>query len=200
MKLKNITYSNYDYDEFIYESYNIVDANKKVKEYIKNNTYIPPILNTKLSHINIYYPNTKQIIVTTPIMVVPFGLEGTNNFQIKLQFTNFKSNDEMNDFFNFIKRVELNNIKYIGLEKKNLDMYKSQIYQDNLSKYDPLLVVKIPFINNKFNVNVYNDTYNLNVTNIHKFSKVKCDIYIDSIWLFNGKFICKWKLLNIYIL
>ena len=106
----------------------------------------------------------------------------------------------MNDFFNFIKNIELNNIKYIGLEKKDYGKYKSQIYQDKKGKYDPLLIVKVPFKNNKFNVNVYNDTYNLNITNIHKFSKVKCDIFIDSIWLFNGKYICKWKLSSIHIL
>ena len=96
--------------------------------------------------------------------------------------------------------LELDQIKYIGLTSNNIDLYKSQIFQDPKQKYDPLLMVKIPFINNKFNVNVYNDTYNLNITNIHKFSKVKCDIYIDSIWLFNDKYICKWKLLNIHIL
>ena len=29
--------------------------------------------------------------------------------------------------------------------------------------------------------------------------KLKCDIYIDKIWKFNGKYVCKWKVKNILI-
>ena len=199
MGLKNIDFGVYK-KPFVYENYICTNPNSKIKEYEIDNSK-KPIYNHKLSHIKIYYPAIKKIIITTPTMVCPFGFEkNSNNFQIKLQFTNYQSDNHMNEFYNFISSLELDQIKYIGLTSNNIDLYKSQIFQDPKQKYDPLLMVKIPFINNKFNVNVYNDTYNLNITNIHKFSKVKCDIYIDSIWLFNDKYICKWKLLNIHIL
>ena len=91
-------------------------------------------------------------------------------------------------------------MQYIGLDEDEIDLYNSQIYQDKQNKYDPLLTVKIPFIKNKFNVDIYHDEYTLNVLNINKFSKVKCDIYIDKIWKYNEKYICKWKVKKIYVL
>ena len=42
--------------------------------------------------------------------------------------------------------------------------------------------------------------YNLNISNINKFSKVKCDIFIDKIWKYNDKYVCKWKVNKNYIL
>ena len=35
------------------------------------------------------------------------------------------------------------------------------------------------------------------VTNIFKFSKLASSIYIDNIWFFNGKYVCKWKVKKI---
>ena len=133
-------------------------------------------------------------------MVIPFGIDKGNGFQMKLQFTNYKNDANMKSFYDFISNLEFQQMQYIGLDEDDIDLYNSQIYQDKQNKYDPLLTVKIPFIKNKFNVDIYHDEYTLNVLNINKFSKVKCDIYIDKIWKYNEKYICKWKVKKIYVL
>ena len=137
-----------------------------------------------------------NILITTPVMVAPFGFETKGGFLFKLQFTNYKSDSEMMGFYKFIKNIKFLNIKYLGITD-NEDLYRSQIY--HTEKYDPLLLVKVPFLNNRFNVDVYHESYNLNISNINKFSKVKCDIFIDKIWKYNDKYVCKWKVNKILI-
>ena len=193
-KLINKDYGTYKFDKISYDKFVCIDDKKK--KYEKHVTNELPINIKNLSYINIYHNLSPNIIVTTPIMVVPFGFETNNGFSLKLQFTNYKSDNEMLGFYNFIKNIEFINMKYLGITD-DTDMYRSQIYHTD--KYDPLLVVKVPFLKNRFNVEVYHEKYNLNVSNIHKFSKVKCDIYIDKIWKYNDKYICKWKLNKIYI-
>ena len=61
------------------------------------------------------------------------------------------------------------------------------------------LIVKLPFVYNKYTVDIYNDNFPITIQNIQKFNNMKCDIYIDKIWKYNDKFICKWKAKNIYV-
>ena len=197
IKLINKDFGKYSSNKITYTKFICTD-NKK-KEFKEDNSKKNPIDINNLSYINIYHDSNPNIIITTPIMVCPFGFESNNGvYGIKLQFTNYKSDKHMSSFFNFIRNLEFFNMKYIGITDENIDIYKSQILDSN-EKYDPLLNVKIPFLNNRFNINVYNDKYNLNISNIDKFSKVKCDIFIDKIWKYNGKYICKWKLKNIHV-
>ena len=81
-----------------------------------------------------------------------------------------------------------------------MDKYLSQIRQDKDMKYDPNLIVKIPFRGNSYDVDIRNKDSPCSITNIYRFSKMKCDIYIDKIWKFNGKYICKWKVKKIEII
>ena len=61
-------------------------------------------------------------------------------------------------------------------------------------KYDPYLLVKVPFKDNRYNIDVCDkDLSHISVTNLYRFTKVKCDIYIDKIWKYNESYICKWK-------
>tara|TARA_Y100000817_G_C16680166_1_gene465539 strand:+ start:97 stop:687 length:591 start_codon:yes stop_codon:yes gene_type:complete len=193
-RLKNIDHGFIDIDKLRYVK--IIKDNKKDIEDKSNTT---PYNSKLLSYINIYNGNRSKIHVTTPEMVCPFGLETKNGNVIKLQFTNYKSDQNMKSFYDFITRLEYIQMKYIGLTEETIDDYISQIKYDKNNKYDPLLVVKVPFTYNKFNVDIYHDKYNLNITNINKFSKVVCDLYIDKIWKYNEKYICKWKLESIYV-
>ena len=60
--------------------------------------------------------------------------------------------------------------------------------------------MKIPFKHNKFECDVHNENYaSCTVLNINRFTKMNCDIYIDKIWKFNERYICKWKCKKIYI-
>ena len=195
-KLKNIDYNKYKLEDINYISYICTDVKKK--KYKQDNTI--PKDNDRLSHIDIFYGYNTILELTTPEMIIPFGIDKGNGFQMKLQFTNYKSDPNMKSFYDFISNLEFQQMQYIGLDEDEIDLYNSQIYQDKQNKYDPLLTVKIPFIKNKFNVDIYHDDYTLNVLNINKFSKVKCVIYIDKIWKYNEKYICKWKVKKIYVL
>ena len=84
-------------------------------------------------------------------MVAPFGFETKGGFVFKLQFTNYKSDSEMMGFYKFIKNIEFLNMKYLGITD-NEDLYECKWCTE---KYDPLLLVKVPFLNNRFNVDVY---------------------------------------------
>ena len=195
-KLRNIDHGKYKLEDINYISYICTDVKKK--KYKQDNTI--PKDNDRLSHIDIFYGYNTILELTTPEMIIPFGIDKGNGFQMKLQFTNYKSDPNMKSFYDFISNLEFQQMQYIGLDEDEIDLYNSQIYQDKQNKYDPLLTVKIPFIKNKFNVDIYHDEYILNVLSINKFSKVKCDIYIDKIWKYNEKYICKWKVKKIYVL
>ena len=141
------------------------------------------------------------IMVTTPTMVCPFGFNSQNQ-NLTLQFTNIKDDSEMKSFYDFIQELELNQMQYLGLTEDTADLYLTQIRQGKEQKYDPNLLIKVPFIhkNNSYDVNIKHKDSSVAVINIFKFSKLKCDIYIDNIWKFNDKYVCKWKVKNILIL
>jgi hypothetical protein len=134
-------------------------------------------------------------------MLCPFGVNiNKSGGQMSLQFSNYKSDMMMNDFYNFINNLEIMQMKYIGLTEDETIKYVSQVRHDKNNKYDPNLLVKIPFKNNKFEVDIRSDNYdNVSIMSIGKFAKMRCDIYIDKIWLFNDRFYCKWKVKRIYI-
>lgn len=179
-----------------YKDYICKDCSQKKKEYEvckEVDCHPKDILN--LGYIEVFagrYP----IVLTTPLMVCPFGFNKRTN-TLTLQFTNYKTDPEMNSFFRFIKEIELQQMQYIGLDEEEVDMYLSQIKFDGKGKYDPNFILKVPFRENGYDVSIKNKSSSISVTNIYKWTKLRCDIYIDKIWKFNGKYVCKWKVKNI---
>jgi len=132
-------------------------------------------------------------------MVCLFGLDKKTK-QMSLQFTNLESDNEMKSFFDFIENVEVNNMKHLGIGEDNYDKYINQIRYDKQKQYDPNLSVKVPFVNNRYDMDIYSDDYDLiNIENICNFTKMRCDIYIDKIWKWNDVFTCKWKVKVIHL-
>ena len=120
--------------------------------------------------------------------------------QISLQFTKLESDPSMKSFFTFIKNIEINNMRNLGFTEKDIDKYGSQIKLDKSGKYEPNLLVKVPFVENRYDVDVFNDERdNINIYNINNFVKMQCDIYIDKIWKYNDVYYCKWKAKKIYL-
>ena len=190
---------NYYFDKTItYKNYICKDCSQKKKEYeVCKDKDCEPKEIQNLGYIEISlgkYP----IILTTPIKVCPFGFNKGTNI-LTLQFTNFKTDPEMNSFLKFIKELELQQMQYIGLDEDESDLYLSQIKVDDKMRYDPNLLLKVPFKNNGYDVSIRSKGSSISVTNIYKWTKLKCDIYIDKIWRFNGKYVCKWKVKNILI-
>ena len=190
---------NYYFDKTItYKNYICKDCSQKKKEYeVCKDKDCEPKEIQNLGYIEISlgkYP----IILTTPIMVCPFGFNKGTNI-LTLQFTHFKTDPEMNSFLKFIKELELQQMQYIGLDEDESDLYLSQIKVDDKMRYDPNFLLKVPFKNNGYDVSIRSKGSSISVTNIYKWTKLKCDIYIDKIWRFNGKYVCKWKVKNILI-
>jgi len=174
------------------------DCSQKKKEYEYEKSDVIPKNILNLGYIEIKV-GKMPIYVTTPVMVCPFGFNQSNN-QMTLQFTNVRTDPEMNSFYNFIQNLELEQMKYIGLNEEEGDLYISQIRYDKNGKYDPNLLVKAPVHSNRYDVDVKTKNGGCSITNIFKFSKLQCDIYIDKIWKFNDKYVCKWKVKKVDIL
>ena len=192
-KLKNITHDLYKVDQIKYTKYLIKDCSAKKKDYVLDKSKEDAVNIKNIGYVSLYYNQNPLIYVTTPVMVCLFGLDKKTK-QMSLQFTNLESDSEMKSFFDFIENVEVNNMKNLGIDEDNYDKYINQIRYDKDRKYDPNLSVKVPFVNNRDDIDIYSDDYSLiNIENICNFTKMKCDIYIDKIWKWNDVFTCKWK-------
>ena len=181
----------------MFKKYICIDCTQKKKEYEYDNSENVPKDILNLGYIEISLGKF-PIYETTPTMVCPFGFNKSNN-QMTLQFTNVKDDSEMNSFFRFIQELEMKQMEYLGINDDDVDLYISQIRYDKKGRYDPNLLVKIPFRSNKYEVEVRNRDTSCSIANIYNFSKMRCDIYIDKIWKFNGKYVCKWKVKKIMI-
>ena len=200
-KLKNITHDLYKIDQIKYTKYLIKDCSVKKKdiEYVLDKSKDNAVNIKNIGYISLYYNQNPLIYVTTPVMVCLFGLDKKTK-QMSLQFTNLESDSEMKSFFDFIENVEVNNMKSLGINEDNYDKYINQIRYDKYKKYDPNLSVKVPFVNNRYDIDIYSDNSNIiNIENICNFTKMKCDIYIDKIWKWNDLFTCKWKIKVIHL-
>lgn len=196
--LKNIDHGKYVLDKINYKNFKCKNPNIKKREYIEDGEKKNVIDNEKIIYIQLYYGKITTLYVTTPKMFCPFGLNRNTNI-MNLQFTNYKTDPNMNSFFEFIRTLEYNNMNYIGLTEDNSELYKSQIQYSKDNKYDPTLITKLPFSYNKYDVDIYHNDYPITINNIQKFSNMICDIFIDKIWVYNDTYICKWKVKNIYV-
>jgi hypothetical protein len=195
--LTNYNYDTYNGQELNFNKYICKDCTQKKKEYEYDNSNRQPKDVSNIGYIEVLsglYP----VKIQTPTMVCPFGFNRQTN-QIYLQFSNLKTDPEMKGFLNCIQSMEHQQMKYIGLTSEDIDLYISQIKYDKKEKYDPNLVIKVPFRANRYEVDVRTSDNECSIANIYNFSKMKCDIYIDNIWKFNGKFVCKWKVSRILL-
>ena len=147
-------------------------------------------------YIQIYYLKNPLIYITTPPMKCLFGVKrnGTNNFQMSLQFTDLEEDPMMKQFFDFIQNTEFICMKHLGLTEEDSDRFVSQIKYDKEEKYEPNLSVKLPFHYNRFATDLYSDySPTVNIFHIKNFQRMECDIFADKVWRMNDKFYMKWK-------
>ena len=91
-----------------------------------------------------YYGN--KIMIITPIMSCAFGIEKEySNYLMKMRFNS--SIKDHSEFFDFVKELEIFLQKSLERNK-----FKSQIRINK--KYSPLLILKLPFKNGKFIVDI----------------------------------------------
>ena len=144
--LKNHHHNLFEKEPLQFDNFICKDLTVKKKEFIyQESEDISPKNISNLGYIEISMGKF-PIYVTTPIMVAPFGFNRQIN-QIYLQFTNVRTDSEVNSFYNFIQKLELNQMEYLGLDEDDADLYLSQIRHDSKGKYDPNLIIKVPFSN-----------------------------------------------------
>jgi len=134
----------------------------------------------------------KKIVFKTPKLYIPFGLEKNyDNYIIKLQLRNIKKDKKIKDFFDFI----------VNLEKKLSELLNTEIESQIIynTKYDPLILSKLPQKQNQFTCNAFKDSDLINIFNIEKSVYCECELIVDSIWKFNNKFYYKLKINTIYL-
>lgn len=128
----------------------------------------------------------------TPVMFCPFGIEKSyNNYVIKLSFVNKVDGEKIcnNDFLHFIKSIEKKNMEYLDIDNTS---YHTQIFVKE--GYDPMLIIKLPYNNNRFYVDFKNrDDDTIISTDIKKCQNLQILIEIDNLWYFNDKYSCKFK-------
>ena len=197
-RLRNIHHDRYKVDDIKYANFLWEDCSEK-KDVIQDKSGEFAINLKNIAYTSLYYNGTPIVYVTTPVMTCLWGMSKKTK-QISLQFTNLESDPSMKSFFTFIKNIEINNMRNLGFTEKDIDKYGSQIKLDKSGKYEPYLLVKVPFVENRYDVDVFNDERdNINIYNINNFVKMQCDIYIDKIWKYNDVYYCKWKARKIYL-
>lgn len=200
MKTVNISHDTLNIQDLVCQHMSCKNVNAKQKEFIKCLT--DPRTDLKFCYSQLLYYKKPQFVVTTPVMICPFGINNNGtNFKMCLQFTNYKSDHEMNSFYNFIQNCEYKQMSLLGLSEEDSELFVSQIKHDSKDRYDPNLEVKIPFNYNRFQCDIYSDNYDgISIMNISKFCKLQCDIYLDKIWKYNDTYISKWKVKMIHML
>ena len=197
-RLKNIHHDKYKVDDIQYANLLWEDCTKK-KEVIPDKSRKFAVDLKNIAYTSVYYNGTPMIYVTTPVMTCLWGMNKQTK-QLSLQFTDLETDSSMKSFYNFIKNIEIHNMRNLGITEDNIDEYGTQIRVDKSGKYEPNLSVKVPFVENRYEIEVFNDEKeNINIYNINNFVKMRCDIYIDKIWKYNDIFYCKWKTRKIYL-
>ena len=127
----------------------------------------------------------------SPIMYMPFEIEEyRNNYSLNLQFRNIDSNPDLEDFLDFIQRLE-NKLK--SLLKIDESEFTSQLRFNK--KYDPILFTKFIYKYNKIDCNVIDSNdVPLNIFEIGKNHNVQVNLLLDKVWKFNGKYSYKLKI------
>jgi len=149
---------------------------------------------TKGKYHNIYYEDA-PILIETGILPAPFGLdESYNNKFIKLALKDIKNSMKSQELYTFIETLEKKLVELIP----DCDVIESQLRCH--SKYDPILTVKIPMGKNTVNVDIVDKNgAPFNLYGLSKGDYVNCQILIDTVWHFRGKYSYKIKAKRIIV-
>ena len=139
----------------------------------------------------------KPLIIKSPILYLPFGIENIyNNIILKLQMKNNIYND--NTYTLFTKFIEDIEKHFNNITQKDI---KSQLSYNK--QYGNTITTKIIKFNDKIKLDVYeniNSKTRTDFYNIVKKSKLYLDLLFDRLWLHPNNIIYyKIKVKNIYI-
>lgn len=180
--------------------------------------YIKPLLFYKVAkNMGIYYKNKskklkkQKIIIQTPKMIVPFAIKSQNYndkklYQMCLSFstlTNLYNEEEIKDFFNFIKKIDNINESTINEYKKKWDLPKDLVYKKTLRRsstdFPYYMNLNLPYdADTGFLFNIYDENANKsNIDIIKKRSIVSAIIELTDIKFTDIEFKCNWTLMQV---
>tara|TARA_Y100000310_G_scaffold300460_1_gene336148 strand:+ start:307 stop:807 length:501 start_codon:yes stop_codon:yes gene_type:complete len=127
----------------------------------------------------------KNIIIMTPVMNCPFGIEKYfNNLLVKFRFD--QNREGHSELFSFVRELESKINQVFGRPA-----FCSQIRLS--TKGDPLLITKIPNPKNAFKIVASNDSIHT-LNDVKKNVNLRCVLEINKIWCDEDKCSYKWLL------
>ena len=121
------------YELFLCEDMSVDDKDKTYKNCKKKRKCCLDEL--CFGYIQVYLGKQPNLMVTTPVMKCPFGIQNQgSNYNLALQFTNLEEDETMKYFFEWIQWLEFQQMKYLGLNEDQSDLYISQIKYDKHNK------------------------------------------------------------------
>ena len=128
----------------------------------------------------------KDIIIETPIVRTPFGIEDYNNKQIiNIEFSNKDHDNDVFNFYNTVKSYEKAILDTVVVDDYNLDNldYVTSIRQSG--KFDPMI-----------RVNLTNNS-EIPLNGCPKNTKLKAQIRLKKIWVWKERWGLYWDVLSI---
>ncbi|ABT15612.1 hypothetical protein FR483_N327L [Paramecium bursaria Chlorella virus FR483] len=143
-----------------------------------------------------------RLTIQTPAMHLPFGISGyrerpdaePTSYSADLSFRDMDTNENLATLFNKINELDThlvdaaveNSVSWFGKKKSRElleDTYRKLTKVDPSGKYAPVMKFKIPMLNGKPNVQIFDtDKKPISVEDVPKGAKVKVIAEVASIW------------------
>jgi hypothetical protein len=143
-----------------------------------------------------------RLTIQTPAMHLPFGISGYRerpdaeplSYSADLSFRDMDTNENLATLFNKITELDThlvdaaveNSVSWFGKKKSRElleDTYRKLTKVDPSGKYAPVMKFKIPMLNGKPNVQIFDtDKKPISVEDVPKGAKVKVIAEVASIW------------------
>ena len=147
-------------------------------------------MNISVSHNLSVKNNGKSLIIKTPMIKIPFGVEKVYNNQIvKLELPKDKVFSEL-----------ITNIEKRFCEILEIDEINSQIIKSKKPMFGDLLITKIVRYKDQLKIDIDRNNEIEVVSNIKKGDKGIATLEIDKLWKYDGKYTYKIKLKHLALL
>ena len=143
-----------------------------------------------------------RLTIQTPVMHLPFGISGyrerpdaePTSYSADLSFRDMDTNENLATLFNKVNQLDThlvdaaveNSVSWFGKKKSRElleDTYRKLTKMDPSGKYAPVMKFKIPMLNGKPNVQIFDtDKKPISVEDVPKGAKVKVIAEVASIW------------------
>lgn len=157
-------------------------------------------IDSELKRIMIKYGKHNSIKITTPVMTIPFGIDHIfNKYYIKLKFDDYKTNIEMESFFNLMMTIEEHINNYI---EEYVDDKADVVSEFKFSdKFDPLMNSKLLSYNKSVKTKIITGNgSDVDYTYVRKKDKVKCVLELNGVWKVKNNFCYKWTIIEMKII